>query len=306
MISILKYLLVIAQDFQAQYNEILGPSLKKLSSGFASLPNELLSTIFMHSVWAEGQYGSKQAKSISHVSRTFREIALGKRAFGQCYAQMPPKRNGIHSSHVAVQRSIYIAREVEFVLKSFRRRNGGRFPRLEELDIEDGDIWPERDEHPFQVSWTSPNLRTLRCSSYIPFPFVKFDTLTTFTFSHALALTSKAVKLLKFLSSMPNLISLELAFFRVKSIRREGTVHLLPPCTCPSITSFSFSLPDSGGTSHNEAHEFIAPFLQALGLPNLEDLSISVDFWFYDSAKVEDLSRALFPVHVGHLPRTLR
>ncbi len=76
MVLILKPLMKIVLDLQAQYKQTLDPIVAKLSKGIASLPDELLRIVFKFAVWMEGGKGTRQAPSISRISRRLREVAL--------------------------------------------------------------------------------------------------------------------------------------------------------------------------------------------------------------------------------------
>ncbi|KLO13740.1 hypothetical protein SCHPADRAFT_350955 [Schizopora paradoxa] len=79
MVAVLKTLTTIASGIQAQYDQVLGPSVSKLSKNIASIPDELLGVIFEAAVLKEGREGAKMARSLSHVSRRFRNVALAQK-----------------------------------------------------------------------------------------------------------------------------------------------------------------------------------------------------------------------------------
>ncbi|KLO13739.1 hypothetical protein SCHPADRAFT_997160 [Schizopora paradoxa] len=79
MISLLKLLTNIASDFQMEYKQFLSPSTSKLSKAIDSLPDDLLAYIFELAVRMEGPRGATTARSLSHVSRRFRNVALDEK-----------------------------------------------------------------------------------------------------------------------------------------------------------------------------------------------------------------------------------
>lgn len=77
--AVLETLSTVASGIQVQYDQVLGPFVSKLSKKIASIPDELLGIIFEAAVRMEGHEGVKMAKSLSHVSRRFRNVALAHR-----------------------------------------------------------------------------------------------------------------------------------------------------------------------------------------------------------------------------------
>ncbi|KLO08304.1 hypothetical protein SCHPADRAFT_944573 [Schizopora paradoxa] len=80
MISMLNTLLDFAYGFQEQFKLSQERLVSKLSKGFGSLPDELVSKIFQFAVWEEREYGGKQAIWLSQVSRRYRVLSLETRS----------------------------------------------------------------------------------------------------------------------------------------------------------------------------------------------------------------------------------
>lgn len=80
MVSLLRTLTTVATNFQTQFNQVLGPSVSKLSKAFKSIPDEIIGVIFEHTVRMDRPGAATMAKSLSHVSRRFRNIALAQRS----------------------------------------------------------------------------------------------------------------------------------------------------------------------------------------------------------------------------------
>ncbi|KLO12548.1 hypothetical protein SCHPADRAFT_941118 [Schizopora paradoxa] len=75
MKTTLDLLLVSVTNLQVAFMAHVDPLISKLSKGFASLPEELITVVFKYTCV---EIGTKQAVWLSHVSRTFRRIALSE------------------------------------------------------------------------------------------------------------------------------------------------------------------------------------------------------------------------------------
>ncbi|KLO08295.1 hypothetical protein SCHPADRAFT_1001041 [Schizopora paradoxa] len=79
IVSILKVLLEVANELQAQFRPSRDRMVTKLSKSLKYLPVELLPQIFQYAVWERGENGGRDAVRLSHVSQAFRAIALQTR-----------------------------------------------------------------------------------------------------------------------------------------------------------------------------------------------------------------------------------
>ncbi len=180
-------------------------------------------------------------------------------------------------------------KEMEFAMKLLHREDGALFPQLEELNICRKGVNSFQSQ--FALSWTSPNLRSLRCSNYLPLPSSVFSSVSTFSFScsHYLLREIRAAQvqnLPAFLAST-SISSFELELYDVGLI--PGGLIALGQFACPSITSFHLHLPEFqvSKSPYGFRDGFITEFLQALLMPRLEDLTISIDFQNVDIGKIE-------------------
>ncbi|KLO05832.1 hypothetical protein SCHPADRAFT_946589 [Schizopora paradoxa] len=79
IVSMLNVLSGFANEIQMHLRRSQDRISAKLSKGISKLPDEIVMRIFQFAVWEEDCNGGKQAISLSHVSRRFRNIALGSR-----------------------------------------------------------------------------------------------------------------------------------------------------------------------------------------------------------------------------------
>lgn len=354
MKSILTPLMENAMDLQKQYKSILSQVITKLSKGVASLPNEVLAMVFGFAVRAEGHRGSAQAKSLSHVSRRFRTIALAERNLWTVLRSDASKKElktFISRSGTQADLNIFIhvprwdtnlswetfeeiclpttsrwqtvtlgnlsrgciaepslqfdddfgriiGHEVKETLCSLHDGDA-QFPRLHELDI----LCHHINSISTSLSWTSPNLHSLRCFYHLPYPSDTLSTVTTFVYKLYITHykpTLKSQELLEFLLSMSNLSRFDLTLGNTDCVELKRPVYY-SLAFCPSIRTFHLRLPGFKMTEGREA--FIAGFLKALQMPNLEDFSISIGLRVMeeDESKhaelLSGLSVALFPTH---------
>ncbi len=127
----------------------------------------------------------------------------------------------------------------------------------------------------FKLSWTSPNLRVLRCSEYLPLHSSTFSALSSVETSINFEGTSFAAdlrKLSSFLSSTPTVTNLDLQLFGYTIPKQSKFAHFWSR----SITSFGLHLPDF--KIEERRSRFVSSFIRALRIPNLEELSFSIDF----------------------------
>lgn len=184
-----------------------------------------------------------------------------------------------------------------------------QLPRLQELYILSGDV--RRSRKPY--SWVSPNLRYLRFQNYAPSPSAVMSSVTTLSFTHHLiprAYLIPADRLLTLLASLPSLSNFELGWYCADTKLNESKPLPLP-IECPVITSLHLRLLQFPKLriprEEDRAKEwYIAAFLRAMHMPQLEDLTISIDFEEMGDTNeneraelLADLSRAVLPAQVA-------
>ncbi|KLO05827.1 hypothetical protein SCHPADRAFT_946586 [Schizopora paradoxa] len=302
----------------------------KLSKGINKLPDEIFTKIFQFAVWEEGYDGGRQAIFLSHVSRRFRNIALGSRSLwttlfsGDTDAQLETfiSRAGSYEEfHAFINftsaekeegigyftdicrptitrwRTLTLSQDgvdwdvdeplhggVEFLtsnLPSEFALVGLQLPILEKLEIQGhvNDTY-ERQGEPFDeesYSW-APNLRNICCSYVLPSPSGPLPSVSTFSFTHSVAFPSQTRSLdllLKFLGKVPNLSTFELELY---GANEESLETPLPLTECSAVTSFHLRLRNLRVADFRGERSYIASFMNALRMPSLEDLSISLGF----------------------------
>ncbi|KLO16158.1 hypothetical protein SCHPADRAFT_938069 [Schizopora paradoxa] len=183
-------------------------------------------------------------------------------------------------------------------------KNNLRLLSLEELDIRGhrGDRYGHGGNSGYD--WGS-NLRTCRCSYFLPTPSANFFSVSTFfTTQDVWDADTSLVPLLEFLLAMPNLTTLGMELYDA-----YAPVHDLPFTNCErsSITSLHLQLRKFQLDEFEVGDSGIISFLEALRIPSLEELFISIGFRdlsdsepdFIDCTEtLADLSRALLPSHL--------
>ncbi len=196
--------------------------------------------------------------------------------------------------------------QVEYIFEFLQRDDVFQLPQLEELNIQCGDL--DCYNSLISLSWRSPNLRSLQCTRYLPSPSTSFSSLSAFSFTQNLSYdsNSRVRNLLAFLASTPSISTFDLKISGV-NIRYPKPLRV-PESVCPSITSFHFRLPGFRISQfhHESRDEIIAAFLQALHMPRLENLAISIDFKNMGDSEIEstkllnDCSHSLLPVYLAN------
>ncbi len=257
-------LMKVALSFQKQYKPGVLSIISKLSRGMASLPDELLPIIFDFAVRAQGRIGSKQANSLSRVSRRFRNIALAERSLWTTLRSNASKeelQTFISRSGADLDFQVFVDVIPEWSLKNrdafwdelrptasrwktlsvaehvgrlredgepcfqlyefFRAFEGMQLLRLQELFIKAEDC---ETFYRIPIAWTSPNLRSLRCSNYTPLASSStvFSSVTTCSLSLELSESeghfNSAKALLKSLLFLPSVTDMELELRHVADI----------------------------------------------------------------------------------------
>lgn len=165
---------------------------------------------------------------------------------------------------------------VESVIKLLHR--SAQLSCLHELHIYNED---DSSSSSFSPSWTFPNLRLLRCVRYLPLPSAAlFSSVSTFSSVQLLSKTypSQAQGLLSFLAATPSISSFELEIKEESAGVAAREPLQFPGLVCPSIKSFHLRLPTLQISDRQVQiwQQFIAPLIQALWMPCLEDLTMSL------------------------------
>ncbi|KLO08299.1 hypothetical protein SCHPADRAFT_931881 [Schizopora paradoxa] len=325
----------------------------KRFKGIKSLPDELLAKIFQLSVWEMERLGAKRAMQLSQVCRRFRNVALETRALwtalyslsSQQQTEMLISRAGPNEKFHAFiffdsftklrpiidsyrpviprwktltldyHRWVPNVRAVLGELFGILAMDGARSPKLEELTVNSGEANPHHGcILPGEFQLWAPNLRTLRCSYFIPLISSSMATISTLVIIHEFpspTRPSPLKTLVELLLKLPNLSVFELEAhdaYMYMNYRDE-----MPSVTeCIKITCFRLQLPNFPLEELSDRGSCIATLMNALRMPSLEELSISIGINDYDqkysegtnwSRSLNILSRALLPKHLTHSTR---
>jgi len=187
-----------------------------------------------------------------------------------------------------------------------RRQHELVFPRLQQLRvmqcrsgaINTGvDTWSTEQ---FIPSWITPHLRVMRCDEYIPVPSPSYSTLRKFTASFSLVTEEYEFQfqdLFLFLTSLSAVTVLDLAIRT--SVNVLQPLHLTSTL-CPSVTSLTLTFPSS--IFPRGVDEVVYPFIHSLSMPELADLSTSVELRYDDLVDDPEDSNALRDLVLVLLP----
>ncbi|KLO08296.1 hypothetical protein SCHPADRAFT_1001042 [Schizopora paradoxa] len=163
------------------------------------------------------------------------------------------------------------------------------------------------------VQHWATNLRSLRCSYFLPSlssPLSTISTLVIIHEIHSLMLASPLKMLLELLLKLPNLSTFELEAHEAHGKYRN---EILPATECSTITTFRLQLPGFPLEDFISSNgSCIATLMSALCMPSLEELSISIGIMDHDenfsesesaklSQRLSHLSRALLAKHSGQI-----
>ncbi|KLO08466.1 hypothetical protein SCHPADRAFT_893851 [Schizopora paradoxa] len=195
--------------------------------------------------------------------------------------------------------------------------NGSRSLKLEQIFLRSGGImnavstinanWPDN------IQLWAPNLRTLRCSWFLPIPSIPLSSISTLVVMHNFysRINIPSVRsLLKLLTKLPNVTDFTL---EPDSIEHPFGNETLPVTECPSIKSFQLRLryfPLKDFTANGSC---LAILMDALRMPSLEEYSIciGIDDYYGTDKKSESakwtqslghLSSAMLPTHLSNSP----
>lgn len=174
-------------------------------------------------------------------------------------------------------------------------------PRLHELHLLDqrhseteNPVWhTDDDDFTLLRTWTTPNLRVLRCTQYIPPPSFQFESITDFSLSLTLLpgeSLGQVTYLLTFLSGRSSLaeIDLELVNQDIAGSRAGDEIVFASDVVLESVTSFKFAI--SNFKLPSELPWLPTPVLKALILPNLAARRVQSPspngFWTSDFLKI--------------------
>ncbi len=277
-----------------EFRRLYGVQLEHVArKGIASLPDELFALIFKIAALSNG---TGQAVLLSHVSRRFREVALGEHHLwatlhsGATRDELETfiSRSGFNTDlhvviHVApryfnphafisvcwptAQRwktlTISEADDLQpnnatalFILKTIDRSYDLRLPHLQELYIGHHRVHGARVDIRFRPSWTSPNLRALRCKDYIPSPSTSFASLSSIDLSLHLSSDiygAQIEDLLSFLDSVPSVTDVNLQIHGIVVIEFVEAIQF-EDIVCPSITSLTLHFGTSERRQQRPVH----------------------------------------------------
>ncbi len=139
----------------------------------------------------------------------------------------------------------------------------------------------------FARPWVTPNLRVMRCTQYIPPRSCPFGSITHFILSLTLLPGDAYIQveeLCMFLTSMAGLTEFDLELQTHDSCTagydlRED-LEFVHPFLCASLTAFRLHV--SGLSLPSGIYSLLTPFTEALQMPRLKHLSLSVDLRFTD------------------------
>jgi len=224
---------------------------------------------------------SGQVVDLHVVIHIIAEVTFNLQAFMDICFPTAPRWKSL--AVIEVSQFEYGDQRAASVLKTMNRCYDLHLPRLHELQIErypafNGDT--SISEILFKPTWYSPNLRVLRCNDYtgMPSPSTSFSSLSLFSYVLYADYTDYAIQLrhmFSFLASTPAVTDLELQMDNIGYIENVDQLELAE-FICPSVISFGFHLPlyIIGTLSNN----FIGMFLRTFRTPNLEQMSVSIDF----------------------------
>ncbi len=164
-------------------------------------------------------------------------------------------------------------------------------PRLHELQIKQGCNEDEDDDEDMMVgkflpSWATPNLRVIKCDEYIPLPSTAYSALSSFSASLTLASEQYAAHfdaLLAFLAAVSTITDFSLT---IDILINNLSPLQLANTSCVSLTSLHLQISSlylPGG-----ADELLHPLIRSLRMPNLANLSVSVELRYDDLLHDED------------------
>ncbi|KLO08291.1 hypothetical protein SCHPADRAFT_944561 [Schizopora paradoxa] len=194
---------------------------------------------------------------------------------------------------------------------SLLAKEGLRSPLLEELMLRGDSIDPHfGGVLPSDIEAWAPNLRTLRCSYFLPSLSTPLSSISTLIFTQEISARPPASPLqilLRLLPKIPNLSSFELVAYKGYE---EYDNESLPTTECSSLTSFQLRLHNFRLRNFSSEGSCIATLMAALRMPLLEDFSISVRIWDFRQGENESeciewsqllghLSRAILPTHLS-------
>ncbi|KLO05833.1 hypothetical protein SCHPADRAFT_895949 [Schizopora paradoxa] len=166
-------------------------------------------------------------------------------------------------------------------LSSSLIERGLQLPMLEELDIRGHSKTSHTITRRDVREW-APNLRTLRCSYALFVPTAALTSVSTFDYTQIFSdrihnPLSSLRSMLEFLSFLPNLITFSLELHSANELACNWAILATE---CPSIISFHLQLRSLQLKEELEPQaSYLASLMNALRIPSLEKLTISLGFW---------------------------
>ncbi|KLO04815.1 hypothetical protein SCHPADRAFT_933899 [Schizopora paradoxa] len=184
----------------------------------------------------------------------------------------------------------FVPPEVRSLMWDLKMDEGSHMhlPRLEELriaSIQRNELGPRLGtQSPVHVrqkfAWTSPRLRKLELENFSLFYTSAFASLISYSYTFELEwdCDSRIKELHSFLAETSSISTLRLDFSNFIGLS-EDEFHL-PDIHCRSVTSLDLCF--SEYTFGERAEEFIAALTKALHVPNVQELSLAVNFRYAD------------------------
>ncbi|KLO16157.1 hypothetical protein SCHPADRAFT_887925 [Schizopora paradoxa] len=193
--------------------------------------------------------------------------------------------------------------------------NGSRSLKLEQIFVRSGGIMNAvstiNAKLPDNTQLWAPNLRTIRCSWFLPVPSIPLSPISTLVVKHnfySLINNPSVRSLLKLLTKLPNVSDFTL---EPSGIEDPFGNETLPVTDCPSIKSFQLRLPYFFIMRFTNSGSSLETLMDALRMPSLEEHSICIGTDDYSGADTVDecakwtqslghLSSALLPTHLSN------